>query len=75
MRIEIMLAAIFLAWLGLRLAGAFVDWFSRDRRRDLPDDPLPAYTVIAALYREASSVDGLLSAIERLDYPPRSSMS
>jgi hypothetical protein len=25
--------------------------------------------VIAALYREAASVDGLLTAIERLDYP------
>ncbi len=33
------------------------------------DDALPVYTVMCALYREASSVDGLLSAIERLDYP------
>ena len=68
--IEIMLAAIFLAWLGLRLAGAFVDWISREPSPDLPDDQLPTYTIIAALYREASSVDALLSAIERLDYPP-----
>ena len=67
--IEIMLAAIFLAWLGLRLAGAFVDWISREPSPDLPDDQLPTYTIIAALYREASSVDALLSAIERLDYP------
>lgn len=27
-----------------------------------PDDALPVYTVIAVLYREAASVDGLLSA-------------
>ncbi len=67
---EIILAAIFLAWLGLRLAGAFVDWVSRERSPELSDDRLPTYTVIAALYHEASSVNGLLSAIERLDYPP-----
>jgi hypothetical protein len=67
--VEIMLAAVFLAWLGLRLAGAFIDGARRDRADDLPDDALPVYTVIAALYREAASVDGLLSAIERLDYP------
>jgi hypothetical protein len=67
--IEIMLAAIFLAWLGLRLAGALVDWIARKPAADLPDDQLPTYTVIAALYREAASVDALLSAIERLDYP------
>ena len=68
--LEVMLAAMFLAWLGLRLAGAFVDWVVRARAPDLPDDRLPTYTVIAALYREASSVDALLRAIERLDYPP-----
>ena len=42
---------------------------ARDASPGLPDDALPVYTVIAALYREAASVDGLLSAIERLDYP------
>ena len=31
------------------------------------DSALPVYSVITALYQEASSVDGLLSAIERLD--------
>jgi len=61
--LEIMLAMIFLAWIGLRLAGAFVDWVVRERAPELPDDRLPTYTVITALYREASSVDGLLSAI------------
>ncbi len=67
---EIMLATLFVAWLGLRLAGAIVQCFSRDPMPGLPDDALPVYTIIAALYREASSVDGLLRTIERLDYPP-----
>lgn len=67
---EVLLAALFLAWLGLRLAAAFVEYLSRDPTSSLSDDALPVYTIIAALYREASSVDGLLRAIERLDYPP-----
>ena len=66
---EMALAAVFLAWLGLRLTGAFVEWLVGDPSPRLPDDALPVYTVIAALYREAASVDGLLTAIERLDYP------
>lgn len=67
--IEVALAALFLAWLGLRLIGAVI---ARPRAAPLPptaDADLPVYTVIAALYREASSVDGLLRAIARLDYP------
>ena len=63
---EIILTGIFLAWLGLRLAGAFVNWASREHSLELSDERLPTYTVIVALYQEASSVNGLLSAIERL---------
>ncbi len=66
---EMVLAMVFLAWLGLRLAGAFVKRLVCDPSPAPPDDALPVYTVIAALYREAASVDGLLTAIERLDYP------
>ena len=66
---EVMLAAVFLAWLGLRLAGACMKSLVRNPSPEPPDDTLPVYTVIAALYREAASVDGLLRAIERLDYP------
>jgi glycosyltransferase XagB len=66
---EVMLAAVFLAWLSLRLAGVFIGTRRRDPSPRLPDAELPVYTVIAALYREATCVDGLLSAIERLDYP------
>ena len=66
---EILLAAIFVAWLALRIAGAFV---RRPPATNMPlghDNALPVYTIICALYQEASSVNGLLSAIERLDYP------
>jgi cellulose synthase/poly-beta-1,6-N-acetylglucosamine synthase-like glycosyltransferase len=66
---ELTLAAIFLAWLGLRLTGVFVDTTARYPSPGPPDPELPVYTVISALYREAGSVNGLLSAIERLDYP------
>lgn len=66
---EIMLATVFLAWLALRLTGVFVAMPARERAPRLPDRELPVYSVVAALYGEAASVDGLLSAIERLDYP------
>ena len=67
--LEVTLAALFLAWLGLRLAGVFVAPPASNTSQRLSDDALPVYSVIAALYREVGSVDGLLSAIERLDYP------
>lgn len=68
--IELLLSAVFLAWLGLRLTGAFIDERPPPPDRTLPDSSLPVYSVIAALHREATSVAGLLAAIERLDYPP-----
>ena len=68
--LELLLSAVFLAWLALRLTGAFIRVRSPPPGRDMPDSSLPVYTVIAALYREATSVSGLLAAIERLDYPP-----
>jgi hypothetical protein len=67
--VEIMLSGLFLAWLGLRLAGAFIAWPAAGPQLALRDDELPIYTIISALYREASSVGGLLAAIERIDYP------
>ncbi len=70
MTVELLLSAVFLAWLGLRLMGAFIGDRPPPPERALPDSALPIYSVIAALYREATSVAGLLAAIERLDYPP-----
>jgi glycosyltransferase XagB len=68
--IEVLLAALFVPWLALRLAGAFVGAPVPGPLPHAPAETLPVYSVIAALYREAASVDGLLRAIERLDYPP-----
>jgi cellulose synthase/poly-beta-1,6-N-acetylglucosamine synthase-like glycosyltransferase len=36
---------------------------------DLSDDELPNYTVVVALYREASVVEELVKAIDVFDYP------
>jgi hypothetical protein len=66
---EILLAAVFLAWLALRLTGLVVQWRKMEPAVRCRDNELPVYTIISALYREASSIDGLLTAIERLDYP------
>lgn len=65
----LILSSLFLGWLGLRVAGALAAPPAPPPQSDLPDDALPVYSIIAALYREAASVGGLLSAIERLDYP------
>lgn len=67
--VEVTLATMFIAWLGLRLAAAVFAVASSEHPTAQRDDTLPVYTVIAALYQEAASVDGLLRAIERFDYP------
>ena len=36
---------------------------------DLSDDELPNYTVVVALYREASIVEDLVKSIDAFDYP------
>jgi cellulose synthase/poly-beta-1,6-N-acetylglucosamine synthase-like glycosyltransferase len=63
------LALWFLAFIGLRLCGSFISQPPSPVLPRLPDRHLPVYTVIAALYREARSVDQLLRAIDALDYP------
>lgn len=63
------LALWFLAFIGLRLAASLMPRRSVRSPARIPDDCLPVYTVIAALYREASSVASLLQAIGALDYP------
>ncbi len=64
-----MLAAWFILFVSLRVVGSL---WPRQLLPELPrlsDGRLPVYTVIAALYREASSVAPLLQAINALDYP------
>ncbi len=62
------LALTFLAWTGLRLVGAATRWRGWRALR-LPAHELPVYTVIVALYDEATAVPGLIAALRRLDYP------
>ncbi len=67
---QVLLTTLFLAWLALRLVGTFIHRPKPGPPFHIRDDELPVYTIIAALYREASSVDGLLAAFEQLNYPP-----
>ncbi len=64
-----LLALWFLAFIVLRLWGCFTPRPPTIPAWRLPDRDLPAYTVIAALYREAKSVAPLMQAIDALDYP------
>ena len=68
--VELMFAAIFFAWLALRLCIAVIRFRKPSFEGVLSDHELPVYTIMAALYKEAASVDSLLRAIEKLDYPP-----
>jgi hypothetical protein len=63
------LCAIFLAAAALRLSSALSRHPDPRRLTRVGDDKLPVYTVICALYREASVVEKLVSAIRALDYP------
>ncbi|MGE0678775.1 glycosyltransferase family 2 protein [Pseudolabrys sp.] len=67
--IEALLALMFIAWIVMRLVGAMMRLPGERRQVRIPDDTLPVYTIMVALYREASSVDGLIAAIRGLDYP------
>jgi cellulose synthase/poly-beta-1,6-N-acetylglucosamine synthase-like glycosyltransferase len=62
------LALTFLAWSALRLFGAATRWRAFRALRIGTHD-LPIYTIILALYDEASAVPDLVSALRRLDYP------
>ena len=62
------LALTFLAWTALRLFGAATAWRGWRAIR-LPPHDLPIYTIIVALYDEATAVPGLIAALRRLDYP------
>lgn len=65
----VLLAIWFLLFTSLRLAGCFSAIKRGPRLQRLHDSQLPIYTVVAALYREASSVAPLMQYIHALDYP------
>ncbi len=66
---SVILAIWFLLFTSLRLAGCFSPRKRRPGPPRLHDSQLPVYTVVAALYREASSVAPLMQYIGELDYP------
>ena len=66
---EVTVSLLFLSSMLLRLFGVFVA-HPASRLVEISDKELPVYTVIAALYREAASVPGLVKALRQLDYPP-----
>ena len=63
------LCAIFLAAAALRLWSALCAHPVPRRPIRIDDDKLPIYTIICALYREASVVGDLVTSIRALDYP------
>ena len=67
--VEFTLGAVFLAWAGLRLVSPLTSRRLLHAPKNLPDDRLPVYTIIVALYREAAGVKDLVAALRRLDYP------
>jgi cellulose synthase/poly-beta-1,6-N-acetylglucosamine synthase-like glycosyltransferase len=65
------LTGLFIGWTVLRLRCLLAPVEPLKREASvLKDDALPLYTIIVALYREASSVRGLVGALKALDYPP-----
>jgi cellulose synthase/poly-beta-1,6-N-acetylglucosamine synthase-like glycosyltransferase len=66
---SVALSLWFLLFTSLRLAGSFAPRPRPTPLRRLPDHELPVYTVVAALYREATSVAPLMAYINALDYP------
>jgi hypothetical protein len=67
--LDLALGLIFLAWAGLRMAGALTRPLPDYPRQELTDDRLPIYTIVVALYRETSAVKDLIAALRRLNYP------
>jgi glycosyltransferase XagB len=67
--LDLALGLIFLAWAGLRMACALTRPSIDYPRHELTDDRLPIYTIVVALYREASAVKDLIAALRRLSYP------
>lgn len=66
---EVLLSFVFLSWMVLRLVGLLVGHARLPRRKRLPERDLPIYTILAPLYRETTSLGGLIASLRRLDYP------
>jgi cellulose synthase/poly-beta-1,6-N-acetylglucosamine synthase-like glycosyltransferase len=69
--LHIGLSCIYLASLFLRFAAFTRQNFAPVMLPALPvrDEPLPCYTVMVALYREAAVAEQLIASLKRLDWP------
>jgi cellulose synthase/poly-beta-1,6-N-acetylglucosamine synthase-like glycosyltransferase len=67
--VEAVLTIVFLAWTGLRLFGLWSRDLLRRQPHTFADDGLPTYSIVVALYREATAVPGLVAALRELNYP------
>jgi glycosyltransferase XagB len=67
--INVLLAMIFIACIGLRLFGSLIKLPEASEFTRLADDRLPIYSIVVALYREAGSVQNLVASLRQLDYP------
>jgi hypothetical protein len=67
---ETILGLIFLAWTLLRLLGILSLRSVRRATQPIPDNQLPVYSIVVALYREAAAAGDLVAALRKLNYPP-----
>jgi cellulose synthase/poly-beta-1,6-N-acetylglucosamine synthase-like glycosyltransferase len=67
--LHVLLALIFFEWMALRIGAALQSVPMSAAPVRIRDRDLPVYTVIVALYREASALPGLIDALRALDYP------
>lgn len=65
----LVLAVCFLAFIALRLFASMLPHRHPKRLPRLRDAELPGYTILVALYREATSVAPLIAAFNAFDYP------
>ncbi len=65
----VFLSVVFIAWIALRLLGLMAATRPTPPLPRRPDACLPAYTVIVALYREAATVEQLITSLDALDWP------
>jgi len=66
--LDVVLSLLFLAWAGFRIIAAMAPLTFLPSTR-LSDKDLPVYSVLVPLYREATSVKGLVAALRKLNYP------
>jgi cellulose synthase/poly-beta-1,6-N-acetylglucosamine synthase-like glycosyltransferase len=67
--LQVAVSVVFLAWTGLRVMGMLLPPAAAAKPLRLDEAALPVYTIIVALYREATAVPGLIESLRALEYP------